>query len=717
LPTLALIGNPNTGKTTLFNALTGLSQRVGNYPGVTVEHKVGTLTFSDGAHADLVDLPGTYSLSAHSPDEAVVVDALLGQIHGSAPIDAILYIADATNVRRNFYLLSQLVESDVPIVIALNMTDLADARSIRIDAESISQRLGLAIIPVAASRGQGLDTLREAVQSILVEAATPRKTTPALPSSVLDSVRQIQTHFSTDDYVVGHVEALRMLVDAGSELETRGIKRADPSDLHALDRLRDQAFGQTEPAEVESQARYAWINHVLEEAVEQVDDMHATPSDRIDDVLTHRLWGIGFFALLNAVVFQAIYAWSGPLMDAIDSAFVELGESVGGAIPAGPLQSLVVDGIISGVGGVLIFLPQIAILFFCIAILEDCGYMARAAMLMDRALSFCGLSGKSFIPLLSGFACAIPGIMATRTIADRRDRLATMLVVPLMSCSARLPVYILFIAAFVPEQSWANGWINLQGIALLAFYSLGLIVAIPIAFLLKKTLLKGASPAFLLELPSYKWPNPRTVFLRVYHSSRDFVLRAGSIILATTIAMWALAYFPRDSDIAAPQPAHIENGEQSPAELSESQRAAALLEASYLGRAGHVIEPIVKPLGWDWRIGVAVIASFPAREVVVSTLGTIYSLGGDQDEESEALRTAMRNAVWPDGRKVFNVPVALSIMVFFALCAQCAATIATIKRETLSWRWAAFSFFYMTGLAYVGAFCTYQVSMALGWGG
>lgn len=715
-PTIALIGNPNTGKTTLFNALTGLSQHVGNYPGVTVERKVGSLAFDDGRRIDIVDLPGTYSLSAHSPDEMIVVDALVGHQNHVDSIDAVLCIVDASNVRRNLYLLSQLVECQLPVVVALNMIDIAAARAILIDVEKLSQRLGLSVVPICAHRRQGLDALRSALRAALdAPSSAIAQSTPSLPAAVNEGVRAVRERFSTTDRPLNDLEALRALIDADSHMESRLLRAATPFPTDELHAMRQRAFGDADPADVESQARYRWIDELLDGTLHQARELHSTPSDRIDRVLTHRISGIALFALLNAVVFQAIYSWSGPLMDLIDDVFAQAGDWVGQAMPEGALQSLVVDGIIGGVGGVLIFLPQIAILFFFIAILEDCGYMARAAMLMDRAFSRCGLSGKSFIPLLSSFACAVPGIMATRTIEDRRDRLVTIMVVPLMSCSARLPVYILFIAAFVPERTWAMGLINLQGLALLAFYVLGIATAIPVAFLLKWTLLKGKPTPFLLELPSYKWPEPRTIALRVYHSGRAFVVRAGSIILATTIAMWALAYFPRDEQIIE----RFENERQTLAiaerEALDAQQAAALLEASYLGQAGRLIEPLVRPLGWDWRIGMAVVASFPAREVVISALGTIYSLGGEQDEGSDALHAAVRGATWPDGRRVFNLPVALSIMVFFALCAQCLSTLATIQRETGAWGWAAFSFCYMTGLAYIGALLTYQVGTALGW--
>ncbi|MFT5087670.1 MAG: ferrous iron transport protein B [Candidatus Latescibacterota bacterium] len=723
VPTLALIGNPNTGKTTLFNALTGLSQQVGNYPGVTVERKIGALQHSDGRSINIVDLPGTYSLSAHSPDEAIAVDALISRQQDLAPIDGVLCIVDAANIRRNFYLLSQLVEAELPIVIALNMIDIAETRAIIIDAEKLSQRLGLPVVPVCAHRRQGLDTLRKALEN-LVDAPSPAlpSNSPELPVQIREGIEQLQEDFTKTGRSLSYLESLRTLIDDDSYLEERLVAEAGDGFARQLKTLRQQIFTDTDPGEFESQTRYTWIDALLSDALQQPDELHSNPSDRIDGLLTHRFFGIAAFALLNAFVFQAIYSWSGPLMDIIEGLFATLGGWVGSALPVGPVQSLLVDGVLAGVGGVLIFLPQIAILFLFISLLEDCGYMARAALLMDRLLTRCGLSGKSFIPLLSSFACAVPGIMATRTIEDRRDRLATILVAPLMSCSARLPVYILFIAAFVPERTWAGGLFNLQGMALLAFYALGILVAIPMAFLLKKTLLKGEAPPFLLELPSYKWPEPRNVLLRVYQNCWAFVVRAGSIILATTIAMWALAYFPRDEQITEQferERAALESAGQTSAaafNTLDSRMAAAQIEASYLGRAGHLLEPLVRPLGWDWRIGMAVVASFPAREVVISALGTIYSLGGDQDEESEDLRTAMRRATWPDGRPVFTLPVALSIMVFFALCAQCLSTLVVIQRETGSWGWSVFSFSYMTALAYIAALLTYQIGTALGWG-
>ena len=418
------------------------------------------------------------------------------------------------------------------------------------------------------------------------------------------------------------------------------------------------------------------------------------------------------------VCFQAVYSWAGPFMDVIDTAFGWLGASVGELLPAGAFQSMLTDGIVAGVGAVLIFLPQILILFLFIAILEDCGYMARVAFLLDRWMGWVGLSGRSFVPLISSFACAIPGILATRTIEDRRSRYATMLIAPLMSCSARLPVYVLLISTFVPAQALLGGWLGLQGLVMLSLYALGVIVALVVAFILNRTILTGRAPSFLMELPSYKWPSIRTVFFRLYDQGKEFCISAGTIIFATTIIIWALGYYPRSAQIQQSheqlrqEAASMADEETRDARLSEIDRleAGANLRNSYLGRAGTWIEPVVVPLGWDWRIGTAAIASFPAREVVISTLGTLFNLGADTDETSVSLREKLKSAKTESGRHVFDLPVALSIMVFFALCCQCGATLAVIKRETRAWRWPVFTFVYMTGLAYVAALLTYQVS-------
>lgn len=707
-----MIGNPNTGKTTLFNALTGLAQQIGNYPGVTVERKSGSWSLPDGQTTELLDLPGTYSLAARSPDEVIAVDILLGGQNGDPDADAAVVIVDASNLRRNLYLLSQLLEVEVPIVVALNMVDIAESRRINIDAGELSRQLGVPVIPLCASRRQGLEPLAAAVEEALRQPRETAASVVAFPANVAELVARLT---STADSI-RPFEALRALIDEGGHAEERLIQRHGIGAGHELAEMREGLQLSAPLTSMETEARYAWIDGILELCMQHPPGMQASASDRIDRVLTHRYFGLLIFLSISAFVFQSIYRWAAPLMDAIDSVVADVGAVVGAMMPPGALRSMVVDGLVAGVGAVLIFLPQIAILFLFVALMEDCGYMARAALLMDRLLTRCGLSGKSFLPLLSSFACAIPGVMATRTIEDRRDRLTTMMVAPLMSCSARLPVYVLLIAAFIPERPLLGNWLGVQGLTLLAMYSVGVVVAVPVAWLLKKTLLKGDPPPFLLELPSYKWPSPQTVGLRVYHNSKAFVLRAGSIIMATTIVMWALAYFPRSQEIIdqfETQRTAIEQSAPQQLKAIDQAEAAALLEASYLGRAGRAVEPLVRPLGWDWRIGMATLASFPAREIVISVLGTIYSMGGEHDEESGALRQALQNARHADGTVVFTVPVALSIMVFFALCAQCMSTLAVIQRETQSWRWPAFTFAYMTALAYAGSWATFQLMSRL----
>ncbi len=511
-------------------------------------------------------------------------------------------------------------------------------------------------------------------------------------------------------------------MDDGGEAERRLKRLLGREFITQLQEVRREAWGTGDsPAVLEANARYAWARGIMDKCVSFPERRIRPRSERLDDILTHRFFGTVIFVITMMLFFQSIYAWAGPAMDFIDGAVAVFGDYVSGLMPDGMLKSLVVDGMIAGVGGVIIFLPQILLLSLVIALLEDCGYMARAAFLMDKLLSWCGLSGQSFIPMLTSFACAVPGVLATRTIGDYRDRMTTIMVAPLMSCSARLPVYVIMIAAFVPDRP-VLGVFNTQGIALFAMYLLGVSVAAPVAWLLKKTVFKGPTPPLLLEMPSYKLPQAGTVMRKVYREGREFLTRAGTLIFAVSIVVWALAYFPRPTHIADTYDAKRLTAEASLAdgpELEEAlthldeEEAGEYLRNSVLGRIGHVIEPVFLPLGWDWRIATATIASFPAREIIVATLGTLFNLGADEDETSDSLRHTLQSATWPDGRPLFTLPVAISIMVFFALCAQCAATLMTIYRETKQLRWPIFSFAYMTVLAYTGAFVAYHVSGAL----
>jgi ferrous iron transport protein B len=511
----------------------------------------------------------------------------------------------------------------------------------------------------------------------------------------------------------------RLLLDVGgahsSEL-SQVPKLSELGQRLARSRQKLQEHGQKVPA-IETKVRYGWIRNQLEGIYQRLEQGRDTLSDRIDRWLTHRVWGLVFFALMMFAIYQAITHGADLVAGQIDESlipfFVTQVESV---LEPGMLRSLITDGVIAGVGSVIVFLPIILLLFFFIAILEDCGYMARAAFVMDKVMSYLGLSGKSFLPLMSSFACAVPGIMATRVIESWRDRMVTILIAPLMSCSARLPVYMLMITAFVPSTTGLGGWIGLQGVVLFLMSSLGLIVAIPVAWLLKRFWFQGEPSAFVMELPSYKLPSLRVVFFRVWERAQAFIGRAGSLIFCTAVLVWAAGYFPGDHTRQHELTGQIEawQGDQADPQLQEleqerRQLSGRLIESSLLGRVGKAIEPAVKPLGWDWRIGVGVLASFPAREVIIATLGTIYSLGGEVGEDDPGLQAALHASRWPDGRPVFNLPVALSIMVFFALCAQCAATLMVIRRETNSWRWPVFTFGYMTLLAYLAALATYQV--------
>ncbi len=713
----ALIGNPNTGKTTLFNALTGLKQQVGNYPGVTVERKIGTVQLDDTT-CELIDLPGTYSLAAQSPDEMTAVDVLLGQQAESKPVDGVVVILDATNLRRNLYLVSQLIEVGRPLLIVLNMVDLARQRGIHINVRELSRRLSVPIVETCARSGSGLAMVRSALR-LLAKQGTPTPPTQLeLPAAMQQPLHtldvELQQHAPALGRVIARVEALRLLIDTDGFAAKRLLERI-PHFAPRLHALRAQARTNGSLAAVEAGLRYGWIRGIMQDVVTAPAEKRRTVTDRIDAVLTHRVFGTLLFLVITAFVFQSIYTWSGPLMDLIDTAFSSLGGFVGAFLPEGALRSLVVDGVIGGVGGVLVFLPQIVLLFFFLAILEDCGYMARAAFLMDKLFSKIGLSGKSFIPLLSSFACAVPGIMATRTIENRRDRIVTILVAPLMSCSARLPIYTILIAAFIPAHRYAGGWMNLQGLTLFAMHLVGVLVAIPIVWLLKRTMFRSATPAFVMELPTYKMPSLKLVAYRAYDRGKAFVRRAGTIIFAMTIMVWALSYFPRPAQLTEAFAQRRASIAALPTEAQTDALSALEMEASgeYLrnsafGHIGHWIEPVVKPLGWDWRIGMATLASFPAREVIIAVLGTTYNLGRDVDETSSSLAAAMRRTTWPDGRPVYTVAVALSIMVFFALCCQCMATVATIRRETNSWGLAWFTFGYMNVLAYVGAWGTYS---------
>lgn len=749
--TVALLGNPNTGKSTLFNALTGLRQRVGNYSGVTVETKKGHYS-AHGQGFEVIDLPGTYSLAPRSPDEMVAVDIILGHQAEEPRPDVVISLVDASNLERNLYLTTQALELGVPVVLALNMTDVAEAQGLRIDARRLSEQLGIPVVPMQANRGIGLDALQQAVAAAARSAPSVAAKRVPFPEAL---EHEVGTLHKTLGGGVPEFLVRRALLDVGGYVERLLRPQAPLFDAMVVAaRQRLAAAGCPVPA-VEARARYAWIRQAAGSCIERPRVRPVTWTDRLDRVLMHRVFGTITFLFLMFLVFQAIFSWATPLMDLIKAGKSGLADALRGVLPPGPLTSLLLEGVLEGVGGVLVFLPQILILFGFLAVLEDCGYMARAAFLMDRLMARAGLSGKSFIPLLSSVACAIPGIMATRVIENRRDRLATILVAPLMSCSARLPVYILLIGAFIPAVNLVPlidftlrlgsyeisiRPFNLQGLVLFGLYMIGIILAPLIALLLKRTLLRGETPSFIMEMPLYKRPSLRGVLRRMTDSGWAFVRRAGTIILACMVLVWALLYFPRGEDgtgrtyeaAVASEEAAIRTLEAQADAASEEEQAliAKQLEAkrdevnalrgawkrqSALGRIGQALEPVFAPLGWDWKIGTAALASFPAREVIVGTLGILYNLGeGEPDDLKDPLSKALQEGTGDGGGPALTIASALSLMVFFALCCQCASTLAVIRRETKSWTWPAFTFFYMTSLAYLGALLVYQIGSRWG---
>lgn len=716
--TVALAGNPNTGKSTLFNALTGLRQHVGNYPGVTVEMKKGTAWLGE-TEFHIVDLPGTYSLAPRSPDEMISVDLLLGHVKGEGQPDVIVSIVDATNLERHLYLTTQLMDLGIPMVVAVNVIDRAEALGYKIDYSQLATRLGVRVVPVQANRGIGLEDLKAAIAAAAAAKSAPtlvpfpeafRKEADALRDSLGNSV---------EPFV-----AARLLLDVGGHTERQLTSRLGQglADQIAAARTRLSAAGCGVPA-IEARTRYAWIRQVVPNCVSRPAHRPVTWSDRLDRLFTHRVWGTLIFLLLMFAVFEAIFVGATPLMDAIGSGRDWLAEQVEDSMSPGPLRSLLADGILKGVGSVLVFLPQIMILFAVIAVLEDCGYMARAAFLMDKLMAKCGLNGKSFIPLLSSVACAVPGIMATRVIENRRDRLATILVAPLMSCSARLPLYMLLIGTFLSDPWW------LPGVVLFGMYMIGFTVAPLVALALKRTLLRGETPVFVMEMPAFKVPQVRAVARRMIGAGWAFVYRAGTLILAAMILVWASLYFPHQmpdgrsyDDTTAELKEQVRKSDGDEAEAKQQELNTLYGEwkrQSYLGQMGQALEPVFRPLGWDWKIGMAAIASFPAREVIVGTLGIVYNQadvdpGEDVLENDKVAESPLGKTIreeWSNdsvhGR--YRVPVALSLLVFFALCCQCASTLMVIWRETRSWFWPVFTFTYMTALAYAGAFLTFQI--------
>jgi ferrous iron transport protein B len=727
-PYVILTGNPNCGKTTLFNALTGLRAKVGNYAGVTVERKEGKL-LGTPAKSDIrvLDLPGTYSLSPNSLDEQISRDVLLNRLPELPPPGLIVVVVDASNLQRNLYYATQVVELGHPTLIALNMVDVAEANGQRIDEKKLADALGVPVLPVVASNGAGVPELRA---KIIAATQDPPTMKPELFCQLPGLFRIEATGLA--DLLAATFQERRLQATAEALLLLSNEKALASSKEHYPQKIQDAVAAARKRLENHGidwrgapiEWRYARIAEMQQAVTSELAPPGETFSDKLDRVLTHKIWGTLIFIGIMTLMFQSIFTFAHLPMDALQAMVDWLGGAIGKLIPPGDLNSLLVNGVVAGVGAVIVFLPQILLLFLFIGFLEDTGYMARAAFLMDRLMSKIGLHGKSFIPMLSSYACAIPGIMATRTIETPKDRLVTILVAPLMSCSARLPVYTLLIAACVPDAK-ILGILKLQGLTMLAMYLLGTVVALLMAWLFKKTLLKGEPPMLIMELPPYKRPLLRVVARHMWDRARLFLRRAGTVILGINILLWFLATYPRTENGVME---HRSGGvmeknatpqlSSTPTLRSSAELAGAQLRNSFAGRMGRAIEPIIAPLGFDWKMGIGIITSFAAREVFVSTMSTVYNVGQADDSESgtKTLAQTLRAQTRPDGTPVYTTLVAVTLMVFYVFALQCASTVAVVRRETNSWKWPIFQWVYMGILAWGLAFITYQGGRWLGLG-
>ncbi len=695
---VALVGNPNTGKSTLFNLLTGLNQKVGNFPGVTVDKKTGYCNLPDGRRAEIIDLPGTYSLYPKSRDESIVFSVLADKGNQQAP-DLVVVILDASNLKRNLLLYTQVADLKIPVVVALNMMDVAKKDGISIKVDSLAAKLGVPVVPISARRNEGIDELKKNISyankfALQQDSIDVKAIAPQLVDAIGEDM-QIDNPYYALQLAHQH-EHLTFL----SESESSRIEQLEQT----------YNFHSQKAQATETIARYNFINDLLYDTVKVKEAAHEeNTSNRIDRILTHRVFGFLIFFGILLFIFQAIFAWSAYPMELIETLFVWMQTGVHQMLPAGPLTDLLADGVIAGLSGVLVFIPQIAILFAFIAILEDTGYMARVTFMMDKVMRKVGLNGKSVVPLIGGFACAVPSIMSTRTIENWKDRMITIMVTPLISCSARLPVYTLLIALVVPSRNiW---WIfNLQGLALTAMYLLSMISAVVVAWVMKHILKARERGYFIMELPVYRMPRWNNVLLTMFDRAKTFVLEAGKVIIAVSVILWVLSsYGPGDTfQLIEKKYQEPQYGQKMKPSEIEHAIASEKLESSYAGHLGHVIEPVIKPLGFDWKIGIALITSFAAREVFVGTMATIYSV--DNADEIQSVKAKMANARNPEtGKPTFTLAVAFSLMMFYAFAMQCASTVAIVYRETKDWRWPAVQFLYMTVLAYGASFITYML--------
>ncbi len=693
---VALVGNPNTGKTSIFNQLTGLNQKVGNYPGITVEKKVGSAQLSKNIKASIIDLPGTYSINPNSLDENIVIQTLLNTKHEDFP-DVIVVIADIENIKRNLLLFSQIKDLEIPTILVINMVDEMQKRGIEIDIEQLKIALDTEIVLTSARKNQGIETLKKAII----------KYNDLSTNSLIEIANKIDSDYFNkikDTFSDFPLYRSWLYITQAENLDDLNEHQKNSILTYRKDKEKLKKYQHKETI-----YRYQQIHNILKKTY-TVDKSKATDlRSKLDRILTHRIYGYVIFALILLVIFQSIFDWASVPMDYIDTFFAYLSGSIKDFLPAGKLTDLISEGIIPGIGGIVIFIPQIAILFLFMAILEETGYMSRVVFLMDKIMRRFGMNGKSVVPLISGTACAIPAIMATRNISGWKERLITILVTPFTTCSARLPVYAIIIALVIPQQR-VLGFFSLQGLTLLALYMLGFTTAIISGYILNKILKVNNKSFFIVEMPNYKLPSLKNILITVVEKTKAFVFGAGKIILAISIILWFLASngsdnFDNSEELFRSKHEILNLNEK---EYTE-QLASFKLENSYIGVMGKSIEPVIKPLGYDWKIGIALIASFAAREVFVGTLATIYSVGND-DKNNTTIKQRMAAEINQDtGEKLFTFPVGMSLMIFYAFAMQCVSTLAIVKRETNSWKWPLLQLFGMGLMAYISSFITYTI--------
>jgi len=698
---IVLIGNPNSGKSSLFNALTGLKQKVGNFPGVTVDKKTGECSISETLQANIIDLPGTYSLYPRRSDEWVAYNVMMNPGSKEKP-DAYILVADASNLKRNLLFAGQVIDLKRPVVIALTMMDIASKKGITIDISGLERELGVPVVAVNPRKNKGIAELKKAIEQTAQQLYKPpsrnfAESTAATREAVGD-IKKIFPQIS--DYAAVHylIHHESFSLDDNTQETIEHIEQK-----HNFNHTKVQAEEITQ--------RYARIRHIMQQTVIETDPKEKQLlTDRIDKILLHKFWGYIILLGVLAVLFQSIFWLATYPMDAIEWVFGAFSTWLSGILPQTWFSDLLVNGLIAGLGGIVVFIPQIMILFGLITILEDTGYMARISFLTDKLMRKVGLNGKSVMPMISSFACAVPAIMSTRNIENRKERLLTIMISPLMSCSARLPVYIILISLVIPQQYYF-GFISLQGLVMTGLYLLGIVMALVVSYVMKWFINIKEKSFFILELPLYRTPRWKNVFTTMVEKAKIFTFQAGKVILVISLILWLLSSYGPPGRMQQVEERYATLEQQTPGNASaiEEEKKAELLEASYVGILGRSIEPVIKPLGYDWKIGIALITSFAAREVFVGTMATIYSVGEDADEYNPSLREKMYAATWPDGSKIYTLAAGVSLMVFYVFAMQCMSTLAIVKRETRSWKWPMIQLAYMTVLAYVMSFLAYNL--------